>query len=139
MDNSGNQAVCFNADIDYQVIDSGEEYLLVAVELCEQCLDRWNNALYKATKIKFKGSELEGLKSLHPLYERVTPLFVGDHVTTETGTGFVHTAPAHGVDDFNVCSHENVEVVNPISMNNLYKDDVKFFAGVHVRKLILLC
>ena len=131
----GNQAVCFNADIDYQVIDSGEEYLLVAAELLEQCLDRWNNNSYKATNIKLKGSELEGLKSLHPLYERVTPLFLGDHVTTETGTGFVHTAPAHGVDDFNVCSHENVEVVNPISMNNLYKDDVEFFAGVHVRKV----
>ena len=131
----GNQAVCFNADIDYQVIDSGEEYLLVAVELLEQCLERWNNNCYEATKIKFKGSELEGLKSLHPLYERVTPLFHGDHVTTDTGTGFVHTAPAHGVDDFNVCSHENVEVVNPISMNNLYKDDVEFFAGVHVRKV----
>ena len=121
----GNQAVCFSAEIDYQFIDSGSEYLLVAAELLEQCLDRWKDDSYEATKIKFKGSELEGLKSLHPLYKREAPLFLGDHVTTETGTGFVHTAPAHGVDDFNVCSSEKVEVVNPISMNNLYPNIIK--------------
>ena len=54
---------------------------------------------------------------------------------TETGTGFVHTAPAHGVDDFNVCCQKKIEIENPISMNGCYKDDVGLFAGTHVRKV----
>ena len=72
---------------------------------------------------------------MHPLYGRETPILFGAHVTTESGTGFVHTAPAHGVDDFNVCTNENIEVVNPISMNNCFKEDVGIFSGTHVRKV----
>ena len=69
------------------------------------------------------------------MYGRETPILFGAHVTTESGTGFVHTAPAHGVDDFNVCTNENIEVVNPISMNNCFKEDVGIFSGTHVRKV----
>ena len=72
---------------------------------------------------------------LHPLYERETPILFGDHVTTETGTGFVHTAPAHGVDDFNVCMNEKIEIKNPISNNGCFKEDVGLFSGTHVRKV----
>tara|TARA_X000000950_G_scaffold36131_1_gene38619 strand:+ start:2599 stop:5337 length:2739 start_codon:yes stop_codon:yes gene_type:complete len=131
----GNQAVCANPEIEYLILDSGTEYSLIASELVESCLNRWSDKTYKPTNVSFKGSELENLKVLHPLYKRETPLLFGDHVTTETGTGFVHTAPAHGVDDFNVCSNEEIEVINPISMNNCYKEDVDFFSGVHVRKV----
>jgi isoleucyl-tRNA synthetase len=83
----------------------------------------------------YKGSELENLVALHPLYERETPILFGDHVTTEAGTGFVHTAPAHGVDDFNVCANENIEIKNPISSNGCFKDDIGFFSGTHIRKV----
>ncbi|MAK16622.1 MAG: isoleucine--tRNA ligase [Gammaproteobacteria bacterium] len=131
----GNQAVCANPEIEYLILDSGTEYSVIASELVESCLNRWSDKTYKPTNVSFKGSELENLKVLHPLYKRETPLLFGDHVTTETGTGFVHTAPAHGVDDFNVCSNEEIEVINPISMNNCYKEDVDFFSGVHVRKV----
>ena len=131
----GNQAVCANPEIEYLILDSGNEYSVIASELMESCLNRWSDKTYKSTNISFKGIELENLKVLHPLYKRETPLLFGDHVTTETGTGFVHTAPAHGVDDFNVCSNEEIEVINPIAMNNCYKEDVDFFSGVHVRKV----
>ena len=131
----GNQAVCANPEIEYLILDSGSEYSVIASELMKSCLNRWSDKIYEPTNISFKGSELENLKVLHPLYKRETPLLFGDHVTTETGTGFVHTAPAHGVDDFNVCSNAEIEVINPIATNNCYKEDVDFFSGVHVRKV----
>ena len=131
----GNQAVCANPEIEYLILDSGSEYSVIASELMKSCLNRWSDKTYEPTNISFKGSELENLKVLHPLYKRETPLLFGDHVTTETGTGFVHTAPAHGVDDFNVCSNAEIEVINPIATNNCYKEDVDFFSGVHVRKV----
>ena len=55
---------------------------------------------------------MEDLILKHPLFDRESPLYAADHVTTETGTGFVHTAPAHGVDDFNICSKEGLVVEN---------------------------
>lgn len=131
----GNQAVCCNPEIEYKLIESKNEYLLVASELVQECLERWDDEDFKDINITFKGSELENLILLHPLYQRETPLLFGDHVTTETGTGFVHTAPAHGVDDFNVCVNKKIEIVNPIAKNGCYKDDVGFFSGTHVRKV----
>ena len=131
----GNQAVCCNPNIEYIILDSEKEYFLIASDLEEECLKRWGDKAYEPTSITLKGSDLENLKLLHPLYGRETPILFGAHVTTEAGTGFVHTAPAHGVDDFNVCTNENIEVVNPISMNNCYKEDVDLFSGVHVRKV----
>ena len=131
----GNQAVCCNPNIEYLILDSEKEYFLIASDLKEECLKRWNDNVYEPTSITLKGSDLENLKLLHPLYGRETPILFGAHVTTEAGTGFVHTAPAHGIDDFNVCTNENIEVANPISMNNCYKEDVDLFSGVHVRKV----
>ena len=131
----GNQAVCCNPDIEYKVLESSNEYFLVASELTEDCLERWQEHNLKELDQVYKGFELENLIVLHPLYERNTPILFGDHVTTETGTGFVHTAPAHGVDDFNVCMNEKIEIKNPISNNGCFKDDVGLFSGTHVRKV----
>ncbi len=131
----GNQAVCCNPDIEYLILSYENEYILIASELKEDCLKRWAGNAYESTSQTLKGSDLENLKLLHPLYGRETPILFGAHVTTESGTGFVHTAPAHGVDDFNVCTNENIEVVNPISMNNCFKEDVGIFSGTHVRKV----
>ena len=131
----GNQAVCCNPEIEYLILSYENEYILIASELKEDCLKRWAGNAYESTSQTLKGSDLENLKLLHPLYGRETPILFGAHVTTESGTGFVHTAPAHGVDDFNVCTNENIEVVNPISMNNCFKEDVGIFSGTHVRKV----
>jgi len=131
----GNQAICCNPDIEYKILESSNEYLLVASELIDECLERWQELNLKQLDKVYKGSELENLVALHPLYERETPILFGDHVTTEAGTGFVHTAPAHGVDDFNVCANENIEIKNPISSNGCFKDDIGFFSGTHIRKV----
>ena len=131
----GNQAVCCNPEIEYKILESDYEYYLVANDLVEECIERWKELDLKDLNLKFKGSDLKEYMLLHPLYKRDTPMLFGEHVTTETGTGFVHTAPAHGVDDFNVCCQKKIEIENPISMNGCYKDDVGLFAGTHVRKV----
>ena len=131
----GNQAVCCNPEINYKILESETEYLLVAEDLLDECLERWEDKKINDLKMSFKGAELEEYILLHPLYKRETPVLFGDHVTTETGTGFVHTAPAHGVDDFNVCCQKKIDIVNPISMNGCYKEDVGLFSGTHVRKV----
>ena len=103
----GNQAVCCNPEIEYLILSYENEYILIASELKEDCLKRWAGNAYESTSQTLKGSDLENLKLLHPLYGRETPILFGAHVTTESGTGFVHTAPAHGVDDFNVAQMKN--------------------------------
>ena len=70
----------------------------------------------------------------HPYLERQIPVILGDHVTTESGTGAVHTAPAHGQDDFVVGAAYNIEVYNPVGSNGVYLPDTEFFAGQFVMK-----
>ena len=71
----------------------------------------------------------------HPLLADVqVPLILGEHVTTDSGTGCVHTAPGHGVDDFIVGQRYGLEVYNPVGDNGVYKDDTPLFAGQHVMK-----
>ena len=82
----------------------------------------------------FTGRELAGLILQHPFENRTVPMILGDHVTTDAGTGFVHTAPAHGVDDFQVSKKYGIEVYNPVGSNGCYIKGTPFFEGVHVSK-----
>ncbi len=131
----GNQAVCVNKDIKYQLLDLGEELVFVAHDLVEECISRWKGKKIKETNNFLTGADFEKTSALHPLFQKAVPLLIGDHVTTETGTGFVHTAPAHGVDDYQVCNKNNIEVENPILPNGTYREDIEFFSGMHVRKV----
>ncbi len=81
-----------------------------------------------------KGAELELLRFNHPLSAFDVPAILGDHVTTEAGTGVVHTAPGHGQDDYIVGQKYGLEVANPVGDNGVYKADTEFFAGQHVFK-----
>ncbi|HEY7775404.1 MAG TPA: class I tRNA ligase family protein, partial [Kineobactrum sp.] len=71
----------------------------------------------------------------HCYQQRQVPVVLGDHVTTEAGTGAVHTAPAHGQDDFIVGQHYGLEVYNPVGGNGVYLSDTELFAGQHVHKI----
>ncbi len=79
-----------------------------------------------------KGAELEGLKLQHPFYEREVPIILGDHVTTEAGTGAVHTAPGHGQDDYVVGMRYGIAVHNPVGGDGCFLPDTELFAGEHV-------
>jgi len=79
-----------------------------------------------------KGADLEHLKLAHPFYDREVPVILGDHVTTEAGTGAVHTAPGHGQDDYVVGQRYGIPVDNPVGANGVFLEDTELFAGKHV-------
>jgi isoleucyl-tRNA synthetase len=81
-----------------------------------------------------KGSELELVQCQHPFYDFTVPVILGDHVTTDSGTGCVHTAPGHGVEDFVVGKNYDLEVANPVGANGVYLEDTPLLAGQHVFK-----
>ena len=77
---------------------------------------------------------LEGLQLQHPFYDRKVPVILGDHVTTDAGTGAVHTAPGHGQDDYIVGLKYKLEVDNPVGGNGVFLPDTPVFAGESVFK-----
>lgn len=78
-----------------------------------------------------KGSDLEYIKTAHPFLDRESLVIVGDHVTLESGTGCVHTAPGHGVDDFNVCqNYPEIPTICPVDSNGVLTEEAGQFAGL---------
>lgn len=133
-----NMAVSLHPELDYVWVSytrsSGEAIVVLLAE-----------ALHEATMVRYgvedfsvlgrcKGAALENLLLQHPLYSRQVPVVLGEHVTTDAGTGAVHTAPAHGQDDFVVGKAYGLEVYNPVAANGTYLPDTELFAGQHVFK-----
>ena len=82
------------------------------------------------------GKELELLKTKHPFLDRESLIICGEHVTLESGTGCVHTAPGHGMDDFIVCSNYNdLEVIVPVNERGVYNEHAGLFEGMHISKV----
>ncbi len=100
----GNLAVCLGPEYNYTLVKNGDEYYVMAEELVKTTMETAGISDY-STLGCFTGAELEGMKTKHPLYDRLSPIIVGDHVTLESGTGCVHTAPGYGVEDFEVCKN----------------------------------
>ncbi len=79
----------------------------------------------------FKGAELEYIKTKHPLYDRLSPVIVGDHVTLESGTGCVHTAPGYGVEDFEVCkNYDDIDILVCVDARGRQTEEAGEFAGL---------
>ncbi|NKB19774.1 MAG: isoleucine--tRNA ligase [Alphaproteobacteria bacterium] len=143
----GNRAIAFGADLEYAVVeitDAGEnetlqsgDKLLVANSLAAGVLAACNVRDSK-TIAHVKGADLQGTICHHPLhgkgYDFDVPLLPGDHVTEEDGTGLVHTAPGHGVEDFVVGQAHGIEVPRTVEGNGCYYQHVPLFAGQHVYK-----
>ncbi len=107
----GNLAICLGPDYNYTLVKHGEEYYVMADELVKSVMETAGITDYSTDHI-FTGAELEGMKTKHPLYDRPSPIIVGDHVTLESGTGCVHTAPGYGVEDFEVCKkYDDIGIV----------------------------
>lgn len=100
----GNLAICLGPEYNYTLVHVGDEYYVMAEELVKTTMETAGITEYTTEGI-FTGTELEGMKTKHPLYDRPSPIIVGDHVTLESGTGCVHTAPGYGVEDFEVCKN----------------------------------
>ncbi|QBF83956.1 isoleucine--tRNA ligase [Shewanella maritima] len=132
-----NRALSISPDLDYTLVEFTKEdetkTLILAQVLVESCLERFGAESHKVLG-EVKGAELELMRFNHPFYSFDVPAILGDHVTTDAGTGVVHTAPGHGQDDFVVGQKYNLEVANPVGDNGVYKPDTEIFAGQHVFK-----
>jgi len=130
-----NEAVALNADLDYVLVSGlwqGQRIATVLADSLQQAVA----ARIGLTDIEVlgscKGSALEHLLLQHPFYDHRVPVILGDHVTTEAGTGAVHTAPGHGDDDFRVGKQYDLPITNPVGANGLYLPDTGLFAGMFV-------
>ncbi len=131
-----NRAVCLNANIDYvlvQVKGETSERLIYAEALYEEALKRAGIDNYEIIG-RCRGSALENQRFLHPFLDFDVPIILGAHVTTDSGTGAVHTAPGHGMDDYVVGTKYSLEVFNPVNSEGAYKDDAPVFPGESVFK-----
>jgi isoleucyl-tRNA synthetase len=128
-----NEAVALRADFEYVLVeftrDNARERVVLAEGLAAACLARYG-ATESRELARFAGRALEGLKLLHPFQARQVPVILGDHVTLEAGTGAVHTAPAHGQDDYIVGSRYNLPVVNPVLGDGRFQADTPLVGGM---------
>ncbi len=132
------QAIAIGADVDYVLVQCSVNgtpaRLILAEALVESAMTRYGVEEYRIVA-RAKGSALAGQKASHPFYDRVVPFILGDHVTTDAGTGCVHTAPDHGVDDFNVGRANGIGTLNYLDDNGIFRSQVELFAGEHVYKV----
>jgi isoleucyl-tRNA synthetase len=132
-----NQAVALNAELDYVLVQCdgphGTERLLLAEGLLKNAMARYGIENYHVIA-DGHGSDLEGLKLGHPFYDREVPIIVGEHVTLEAGTGAVHTAPAHGQEDYVAGARYNLPVNNPVGADGKFLPGTELFAGEYVLK-----
>ena len=125
-----NVAICVGPDFEYSLIKSGGEYFVMATELAAGAMQARGVEEYE-TLGTIKGSELEYIKCRHPFLDRISLVIVGDHVTLESGTGCVHTAPGHGVEDFVVCkNYPQLDVVVPVDAHGRLTEEAGQFAGL---------
>jgi isoleucyl-tRNA synthetase len=127
-----NEAVALNAALEY-VLVSGEVggkrmALVLASDLAETVVSRIGLEQRQDLGVA-PGAVLEHLRLKHPFYEKTVPVILGDHVTTEAGTGAVHTAPGHGEEDFVVGREYGLPVTNPVGGDGRYLENVEIFAG----------
>ena len=129
-----NQAISVHPEHNYSIVKTEKGNLLLATDLIESALTALE-LTNEGVIAEVAGRELENLTAQHPLIaERQVPIILGDHVTTDSGTGLVHTAPGHGLDDYIVGLQYGLEVENPVGGNGVYLDTAAVFAGEHIYK-----
>ena len=127
-----NQAVCANAELEYGLYETRKGVLLLALDLATACLTRYELAAEARLLAQCPGEKLAGLRLQHPFLDRQVPLILGSHVTLEAGTGLVHTAPAHGVDDHQVGLRYHLPIDNPVADDGKFISTTPLFAGLSV-------
>ncbi len=134
----GNLAVAVNPALNYAVVEVGEsdkpvafKYLIVAADLAEQLSVILGYPL--TIKATFKGQDLENSTYKHPLFDRESPVVIGgDYITTESGTGLVHTAPGHGQEDYIVGQKYGLPILSPVDDQGNFTSEAGKFEGLNV-------
>ena len=130
-----NVATCLNPDIEYAFVKIGDDYHIMAADLVKATMEACHIEEYEVLPEVVHGDELELVEYKHPFLDRTGLVILGDHVTLEGGTGCVHTAPGHGVEDFEVCvnHYPQLPVVVPVDdAGHLTEEAGKEFAGLKV-------
>ena len=132
------QAVSIHPEFNYALVEvdmgAGKERLVFAEDMVEGIIQRYGQENYRIVG-RAVGADLGGLVLNHPFMERDIPVLLGEHVTADAGTGCVHTAPDHGVDDFNVGRANGIGTINLVQDNGVYSEAAGEFAGMHVYKV----
>ena len=123
-----NQAVCAHPEFFYDLVKTPKGVLILARDLVETCMQRYGFEAWQVLG-SVKGATLEGVLFQHPFYAREVPLICGDHVTTEAGTGLVHTAPGHGLEDYVVGQKYKLLVDNPVGDDGKFYDKTPLVGG----------
>ncbi|MFD2682902.1 isoleucine--tRNA ligase [Bacillus seohaeanensis] len=123
-----NLAIAVHQDLSYVVVNVNNEKFVVAEDLLEDVAEvvEWEDYSVEKT---VKGADLERIVAKHPLYERDSLVILGDHVTTDSGTGCVHTAPGHGEDDFIVGKQYGLDVLCPVDEKGIMTSEAPGFEG----------
>ncbi len=137
-----NQAVCLHADIQYAFVQVGEDVFIIAERLVESVAKACRLDGYRVVGVAKGGDGFEGLETQRPLTTGLSPILLGDFVTLEQGTGCVHIAPGHGMEDYLlVLDHnarssvgEQLEILAPVDNSGRFTEAVTAFAGQHVFK-----
>ncbi|WP_087691390.1 isoleucine--tRNA ligase [Pandoraea sp. PE-S2R-1] len=131
-----NQALNVHPEVEYALVSTERGLLILATDRVEDCLKTYG--LHGEIIAKTKGEALSLIRFRHPLatadagYERTSPIYLGDYVTTDTGTGIVHSAPAYGVEDFLSCKAHDMpdsEIRMPVLGDGRYQDSLPLFGG----------
>ncbi|MDE3208813.1 MAG: class I tRNA ligase family protein, partial [Pseudomonadota bacterium] len=125
-----NEAISVHPDLVYDLIETPRGALILAHDLAEGALSRYG--LDGTLLGQAQGRDLENLYFQHPFHDRTVPIVLGDHVTLEAGTGLVHTAPAHGLDDYIVGSRYQLRVDNPVEANGHFRCNEPLVGGIEV-------
>lgn len=132
-----NQAVTLHPQLHYALVHcqlhNESTYLILAKDLVDAVMQRYEINDYDVHG-NITGENLTELKLQHPFLDRIVPIVLGEHVTTEAGTGNVHTAPAHGNDDYIVAEKYNLPLDNPVNSNSCFVKGTPFVEGMHVFK-----
>ena len=129
-----NLAVSVHPEHDYALIEGEGRWFVIAQEMMDSVRERWGISAPWTVHATAKGSALDRLVLAHPFAARDSLLINGDHVTLDAGTGCVHTAPAHGVEDFEICRHYGIDVLNLVLPDGSFSEDTPYFAGENVFK-----
>lgn len=129
-----NEAVAVHSGLTYALVKAAtlNEYFIVVEDLLVVAMQRYGETKYQVEKT-YLGSELQGVILQHPfLTEKTVPVILGEHVTVDVGTGAVHTAPAHGQEDYKIGLHYKLPIKNPVGPDGKFLSSTQFFAGLNV-------
>lgn len=134
----GNRAVCYGPEVPYGLMQLSDGRRILLAEPLREAFEKTTGLMIQQQVASFSGKALEGTVCAHPLagqgYDFPVPLLPGDHVTTDAGTGFVHTAPGHGLEDFAIGQQFKLEVPATVGPDGSYYEQVPLFAGLHIFK-----